>query len=81
MLSTVLRSPRAVQMSISIVRAFIKLRELLATHKDLTRKMERLELTQKQHTFLITSVVEEIKKLKQSPPPAMPPKRRIGFTS
>ena len=81
MLSAVLRSPRAVQMSISIVRAFIKLRELLATHKDLARKMERLELTQKRHTFLITSVVEEIKKLKQSPPLTTPPKRRIGFTS
>ena len=43
MLSSVLRSKRAVQINILIVRAFIKMRELLATHKDLAHKMEELE--------------------------------------
>ncbi len=77
MLSSVLNSKRAVQMNILIIRAFVKLRELLATHKDLATRMEKLEATQKQHTSVITVVVEEIKKLNQSPPP--PPERSIGF--
>jgi hypothetical protein len=47
MLSSVLGSDRAIQMNILIIRAFLKLRELLATHKDLARKMEHLETTPK----------------------------------
>jgi len=43
MFSSVLSSPRAVQMNIIIIRAFVKLRELLATHKDLARKIGELE--------------------------------------
>lgn len=43
MLSSVLRSKRAVQVNIQIMRAFVKLRELLATHKDLAGKLEELE--------------------------------------
>lgn len=77
MLSSVLNSPRAVQMNILIIRAFVRLRELLATHKDLARRMEHVEATQKQRTSIITSVVEEINKLKRAP--ALPLKRRIGF--
>lgn len=77
MLSSVLRSTRAVQMNILIIRAFVKLREMLATHKDLAARMEKLEATQKQHTSVITVVIDEIKKLKAAPPP--PPKPRIGF--
>jgi hypothetical protein len=41
MLSSVLNSPRAVQMNIVIIRAFVKLREVLASHKDLARKIEQ----------------------------------------
>lgn len=77
MLSSVLRSSRAVQMNILIIRAFVKMREILATHKDLAARMEKLEGTQKQHASVITVVVDEIKKLKAAPQP--PPKRRIGF--
>ena len=43
MLSSVLRSERAVQVNIEIMRAFVRLRELVATHKDLARKLEALE--------------------------------------
>jgi phage regulator Rha-like protein len=78
MLSSVLNSTRAVQMNILIIRAFVKLRETLATHKDLARKMEHLEATQKQHASIITIVVDEIQKLKKTP--VSSPKRRIGFT-
>jgi ORF6N domain len=77
MLSSVLNSDRAVYMNILIIRAFVKLREMLATHKDLAARMEKLEATQKQHSSVITVVVDEIKKLKAGPPPS--PKRRIGF--
>jgi hypothetical protein len=77
MLSSALRSPRAVQMNILIIRAFVKLRDMLASHKDLAVRMEKLEATQKRHTSVMAVVVEEIKKLK-APTPA-PPKRLIGF--
>ena len=77
MLSSVLNSDRAVQMNILIVRAFIQMRDLLATHKDLAARMEKLEATQKHHGSAIAIVVDEIKKLKT--PPAKPPTRRIGF--
>jgi hypothetical protein len=77
MLSSVLNREHAVQMNIIVMHAFVRLRELPATHKDLARKLEQVERTQKQHTSIITAVVEEIKKLKA--PPAEPSKRRIGF--
>ena len=76
MLSSVLNSERAVQMSIVIVRAFVKLREVLATHKDLARRIEQIEAMQKRHRSIITAVVNEIGKLKQGPRVR---KRRIGF--
>jgi hypothetical protein len=77
MLSSILNSERAVQMNILIIRAFVKLRDMLATHKDVAARMDKLEATQKRHTSVITVVVDEIKKLKAAPP--TPPKRRIGF--
>ena len=49
MLSSVLRSERAVQVNIVIVRAFVRLRQLLATHKDLARKIETLERKDAEH--------------------------------
>ena len=71
MLSSVLNSERAIEMNILIIRAFIKLRERLATHKELAQRIEKVEATQKQHTSVIGVVVEEIKKLK-APPPLRP---------
>ena len=79
MLSSVLKSQRAVQMNIVIIRAFVKLREMLGTHKDLAHKMEQVEIRLRQHGSAIAVLVDEIKKLKQPPP--TPPKRRIGFTA
>ncbi len=77
MLSSVLGSERAVQMNISIIRAFIKIRDVLATHKDLAARMDKVEATQKQHASVMTVVVDQIKKLNAAPP--VPPKRSIGF--
>ena len=79
MLSSVLNSQRAVQMNILIIRAFIKLRDMLATHKDLAARMEKLEATQKRHASVINILAEEIDNLKKPVP--LPPKRQIGFTT
>ena len=78
MLSAVLNSERAVQMSILIVRAFVKLREILATHKDLAARMEKLEEAQKRHASVINILAQEIAGLKRLP--AESKKQRIGFT-
>jgi ORF6N domain len=79
MLSSVLNSERAVQMNILIIRAFVKLRDLLATHKDLATRIEKIEATQGRHASVINILAEEIERLKRLP--ALPPKRSIGFES
>ena len=76
MLSAVLRSDRAVQMSVFIVRAFVKLREMLATHKELACKMEELERQQKEHSRQIAAVYSIVKKLMDTPVKHQKP---IGF--
>jgi phage regulator Rha-like protein len=77
MLSTVLHSKRAVQTSIAIVRVFVKLRELLATHKDLAHKMEELERAQKEHAAHIATIYQMVEQLMS--PSEVPASRRIGF--
>ena len=77
MLSSVLKSDRAVRMNILIIRAFVKLREILATHKDLAERMEKLEANQQQHASVINILAEEINNLKELPPE--PPRKQIGF--
>jgi hypothetical protein len=63
MLSSVLNSPRAVQMNILIIRVFLKLREVLATHKDLARKIEQVEAKQEDHAIMLGLVVKDIESL------------------
>jgi hypothetical protein len=75
MLSSVLTSDRAVELNILIVRAFVRLREYLATHKDLARKLEDVERTQQEHSAHIDYVQRLLE------PPPEPPKRRIGFAA
>ena len=76
MLSAVLRSKRAIQMSISIVRAFVQLREMIATHRDLGERIEKLEKNQGQHASVITLIAEEIEAMKELPPSST---KKIGF--
>jgi phage regulator Rha-like protein len=76
MLSSVLNSQRAVQMNILIIRAFVKLREVLATHKDLARKMKELERKQKEHGQQLAAVYSIVKRLIHVPPK---PQNPIGF--
>ncbi len=77
MLSSVLNSKRAVQMNILIIRAFVKIRELLASSKDLVMRVEKLESSRQRHTSVIKLLADEIDKLKEPAP--IPQKGRIGF--
>jgi hypothetical protein len=63
MLSSVLNSDRAVQMNILIIRAFVKMRELLATHKTLAAKIEKLETGHRDHAIAITLVAKDVQTL------------------
>jgi len=76
MLSSVLRSKRAVQVNISIMRAFVKLRELLTTNKELAHKLTELERKIERHDEEIIAIFNAIRQL-MTPPEK--PKRRIGF--
>jgi len=79
MLSSVLRSRRAVQLNILIIRAFVRLREYLATHKDLARKLEDFARTQQEHSAHIQQIYDYIQRLIEPVPE--PRKRRIGFAA
>ena len=76
MLSSVLRSPRAVQMNILIVRAFIKIREILASNKDLAHKIEELQKEQKTQNRHINSIYSILEKLINEP---VKLSKKIGF--
>ena len=67
MLSSVLRSRRAVIVNITIMRAFVRLREVLAIHKDLARRMADLEREQKAQGSQISAVFKVIQKLLEPP--------------
>jgi len=66
MLSTVLHSDRAVQMSIRIIRAFMRLRALMASQVALARRMEKLEATQKDHGDILSVVIKDIATLEKN---------------
>ena len=76
MLASVLNSPIAVQASIAVVRAFIRLREILATHKELARKLEELENRIEGHDEEITALFDAIRELMEAPEK---PGKPIGF--
>jgi phage regulator Rha-like protein len=73
MLSSVLNSERAIQVNIAIMRAFVKLREMLSAHKDLSRKLEQME---KKYDAQFKIVFDAIHQLMQ---PHQKQKRKIGF--
>ena len=75
MLSSVLRSPRAVQVNIAIMRAFVRLRAMLLSNADLARKLLALE---EKYDAKFRVVFDAIRQLMEGPSPA-PPKPPIGF--
>jgi hypothetical protein len=75
MLSSVLRSPRAVQVNIAIMRAFVRLREMLLTNADLARKLASLE---QKYDSQFKVVFDAIRQLMA---PTVTPRREIGYHS
>ena len=73
MLSSVLRSKRAIEVNILIIRAFVKLRQLIASHSDLLHRIEQME---KKYDRQFLAVFEAIKQL-MAPPEK--PRKKIGF--
>jgi hypothetical protein len=74
MLSSVLHSKRAIMVNVEIMRAFVRLRQILATHADLARKLAALE---KRYDAQFKAVFDAIRELMAPPEP--PKRRRIGF--
>jgi len=76
MLSSVLRSKRAILVNVSIMRTFVKLRNLLSTHKELSAKLSQLENKIEKHDEDIHAIFEAIRQLMNTPEK---PKKKIGF--
>lgn len=78
MAATILNSPKAVEMSVFIVRAFVQLREMLSANKELAAKLLELERKVSSHDQAIAGVIEAIRQLMM---PAAGKSRSIGFTA
>jgi hypothetical protein len=74
MAASVLNSPRAVATSVYVVRAFVRLREMISSHRDLIRRLDELEA---RYDGQFKVVFDAIRRLMA--PPEAKPKRRIGF--
>ncbi len=86
MLSSVLRSSRAIQMNIAIMRAFVRLRELMASHKDIAARVEKLERGHERTASVIQVLVDDIdrlgRKVEHLRVPESPyTRRKIGYVT
>jgi hypothetical protein len=79
MAATILNSPRATQVSVYVVRAFVRLREFVASHKELARRLEAHEKKLATHDKAIAGLIDTIRQLMAAPEPAS--RRPIGFVS
>jgi hypothetical protein len=79
MVATVLRSRRAVQMSIFVVRAFIKLRQWAMDQAQLSTRLAQLERRVGEHDHELRAIIQALRQLVQPPEPAA--RRKIGFGS
>ena len=77
MLSSVLSSQRAIDVNIAIMRAFVRLREIMMTHKELARKLDELEKKYDQNFQVVFEAIRQL----MAPPPPPDKRRRIGFHS
>ena len=77
MLSSVLRSKRAIQVNIAIMRAFVTFREMLATHKDLAAKLAELEQRYDEKFRVVFDATRQL----MAQPALDEPRRQIGFSS
>jgi hypothetical protein len=77
MAATVLNSPRATEISLHVVRAFVRMRAALATHRELGKRLDELERKIGTHDRAIGQILEAIRQLTH--PPESPKRRRIGY--
>ena len=77
MAASVLNSQKAIEVSVYIVRAFVKLRLMIAEHKELSRRIVQIERHLAEHDEQIIELIEAIKQFLRPNPP--PKKRRIGY--
>jgi phage regulator Rha-like protein len=77
MLSSVLNSERAIEINILIMRAFVKLREIISTHKKVEVKLKELECKLQEHNEQILQIIQVINQLITPPEP---PQKKVGFT-
>ncbi len=77
MAANVLRSSRAIQMSVFVIRAFVRLREQVAANSAILRRLAEIDATLLQHDSALRDIYNKLLPLLQ--PPSDPPKRRIGF--
>ena len=78
MAASVLNSPRAVEMSVFVVRAFVQLRELLSTHRELSQQLDKLERKFATHDQAISGLIDAIRQITSVPAKKSRP---IGFTA
>lgn len=76
MLSSVLNSDRAIEINILIMRAFVKLREIISSHKKVEQKLRNIENKLQEHEEQIVQIIQVINELVTPPPPE---KKKIGF--
>ena len=79
MAATILRSPRAVQMSVYVVRAFVRMRDELMTNAVVLKRLAQIDKQLLEHDLILRDVVEKLLPLLNAPPESEPPRRRIGF--
>ena len=76
MLANILKSERAIQVSIHIIEIFVKMREMLLTHKDILLQLEKIEKKLTEHDEDIALIFQYLKQLLNPP---QPPRKKIGF--
>ena len=83
MAANVLKSPRAAQMSVFVVRAFIAMRRALTDNRELARKLAALEKELKErldvHEAAIVTILQRVMEIIDPPPQPQPPRKQIGF--
>lgn len=77
MLSSVLRSPRAVKVNIAIMRPFVQLRRLMDSNRDLARKIQAMEKKYDEQFAVVCDAIQRL--IKEDEARKSQPKRRIGF--
>ena len=77
MAATVLNTPRAIKVSVYVVRAFVQMREALVAHKEIGKRLDEIERTVGSHDRSIGHILDALRQLTASP--AAPKRRRIGF--